>query len=138
MRLTTLTEATAAVPREPIDDGLVDVGDRDLGQRQPMREVASCTVISPHCQDSAPRLRQMARELCHPWGKIVRMHAPPPGAAILIRLSHPMLPSPCHQDSEGRPELCGVGKRAHGPKLLITGKVSKSGDGALCITVGSA
>jgi hypothetical protein len=29
--------ATAAMPRETINDAVVDVGDRDLGQRQPAR-----------------------------------------------------------------------------------------------------
>jgi len=94
VRLTTLTEATAVMPREPTDDGLVDIGDRDLGQRQPMREVAGYTVIAPHRQGSMPRLQQMARELRHPWGKMVHMHGPP-GGAILIRLGHSMLPSHC-------------------------------------------
>src|SRR5215472_15911293 len=92
--LTTLTEATAMMPREPTDDGLVDIGDRDLGQRQPMREVAGYTVIAPHRQGSMPRLQQMVPELRHPWGKMVHMHGPP-GGAILIRLGHSMLPSHC-------------------------------------------
>jgi hypothetical protein len=82
------------MPREPTDDGLVNIGDRDLGQRQPVREVAGYTVIAPHCQGSIPCLQKMARELRHPWGKIAHMHAP--GAAILIRLGHSMLPSRCH------------------------------------------
>jgi hypothetical protein len=84
------------MPREPTDDALVNVGDRDLGQRQPVREVAGYTVIAPHRQGSMSRLQQMARELRHPWGKILHMHALPPGAAILIRLGHSMLPSRCH------------------------------------------
>jgi hypothetical protein len=109
MRLTTITGAAAAMPREPLDNGFVDVGDRDLGQRQPMREVAGCTVVAPHCQGSMPRVRQMARELRHPWGKVVRMHAPPPGASILIRIGHSMLPSRCHQAAREAPNYAEPG-----------------------------
>jgi hypothetical protein len=88
MRPTTITWAAAAMPREPIDNGFVDVGDRDLRLRQPMGKVANCTVIEPHGQGGISRVREMVRELRHPRGKIVRMHAPSPGAPILIRLGH--------------------------------------------------
>src|SRR5262245_31967667 len=90
------TETTAAMPREPSDDAFVNLGDRDLDQRQPVREVAGYTLIAPHRQGSMPRLQQMVRELHHPWGKIVHMRMLPPGAAILVRLGHSMLPSRCH------------------------------------------
>ena len=64
----------------------------------------------------------MARELRYPWGKIVRMHAPRSGAAILIRLGHSMFPSSCNRDSEGGAELCGVGEGAQRAKLLKKGR----------------
>jgi len=124
MRLTAPTWTTAAMPRETINDALVDVGDRDLDQRQPVPEVAGQTFIAVDCQQGMPSLRQMARELRHPWGEIVRMHAPPPGAAILICLGHSMFPSGCHQDSEGDAELCGVGNWKQRAKLLKKGRAS--------------
>jgi hypothetical protein len=40
-RHTALTEAPAAMLREPTDDSLVNIDDRDLGQREPVREMAS-------------------------------------------------------------------------------------------------
>src|SRR5262249_34221329 len=40
------TEATTAMPREPSDDAFVNLGDRDLDQRQPVRKVAGYTLIA--------------------------------------------------------------------------------------------
>jgi hypothetical protein len=102
MRPATITWAAAAMPREAIDNGFVDVGDWDLRLRQPMGKVANCTVIEPHRQGGISRVREMVRELRHPRGKIVRMHAPSQGAPILISLGHDASFC-CHQGSRGKP-----------------------------------
>jgi hypothetical protein len=75
VRRATLAEATAAMPCKPTNDGLVNVGDRDLGELQPVREVSGYGVVPPHCQGSMPRVQQIVRELCHPWGWPVCMCA---------------------------------------------------------------
>ena len=122
--LTTHARAPAAVSRKATNDALIDVGDRDLGLRQPLREVAGRTIKASHSQIRMPRLPQMARELRNQRGNIARIHAQPPAAVIFTRLDHALLPSRCHQDSERGPELCGVRKRAHCPTLLITSTIS--------------
>jgi hypothetical protein len=121
------TRTLATMLREAIDDGLVDVGDRDLGFQQPMREVASCIIVALHRQARVPELPQATCELRHPGSELARIHALPSGAAILIRLGHSMLPSRCHH-REGRVELCGAGKPAHSTKLLKTSMVSRRGN----------
>ena len=82
------------MPREPINDGLVNVGDSDLSERQPVREVSGDGVVTTRSLDSIPRVQQIARELCHPWGRLVYMRALSGAASIC--LTHSMLSSRCH------------------------------------------
>ena len=55
--LSSNARAPTAMPREPIDDSTIDIGDRDLDQRQPLREMTGCSVIAAHRQARMPQLR---------------------------------------------------------------------------------
>ena len=46
-----------AMPSEPINDGVIDLDNRDLGQRQPLRHVPSRGFIAAHRQSRMTQLR---------------------------------------------------------------------------------
>ena len=48
------TRASASVSRKAADDGLVDVGDRDPGMHQPVRQVARCISVATDRQVRIP------------------------------------------------------------------------------------
>jgi hypothetical protein len=76
--------ASAAMPCKQTDDGIINVGNRDLGQSQPLRDVTGCRVIAPHRQGRVPQIRKVARELRQKVGEIASIHAPLLSAARLI------------------------------------------------------
>jgi hypothetical protein len=114
------TRTLATMLREAIDDGLVDVGDRDLGLQQPMREVASCIIVALQARVPSCRRRRV-NSATQGASSPASMRCRPAqlSSFVLAIRCFPLVAM-----TEGRVELCGAGKPAHSTKLLKTSLVS--------------